>query len=329
MAVIHSAVGSVQPIATVALKSRVDAQIQEILVDDGAVVAKDQVLARLDSRQIEAQIKQAQASLARNQAAMEQARRDVGRFEELTARNVGTKVNLDNARTQVASIAAAVMGDEAQIENLKVQLTYYTIRAPMAGRLGAINVKVGNIIRSGDNNATGTLATLVQTKPIYVTFSVPQRLLPDLRAAVGDRQSVVEAMPQGAKAAARGRIAFIDNAIDAATGTVSVRAEFENLDEALWSGQLCNLRITLRTDPDVVSIPRDATQAGQSGNFVYVVENGVARVRPVVIARTQDGRDIVADGLKGGESVVVEGALALVNGARVEPRTAAVAKRAS
>jgi multidrug efflux system membrane fusion protein len=259
---------------------------------------------------------------------MEQARRDVGRFEELTARNVGTKVNLDNARTQVASIAAAIMGDEAQIENLKVQLTYYTIRAPIAGRLGAINVKVGNIIRSGDNNATGTLATLVQTKPIYVTFSVPQRLLPDLRVAVGDRQAVVEAMPQGAKVAARGRIAFIDNAIDAATGTVSVRAEFENLDETLWSGQLCNLRITLRTEPDVVSIPRDATQAGQAGNFVYVIENGVARVRPVVIARTQDGRDIVTDGLKGGESVVVEGALALVNGARVEPRTA-VAKRAS
>ncbi|MDB5572731.1 MAG: family efflux transporter, subunit [Hyphomicrobiales bacterium] len=323
MAVIVDAVGTVQPIATVALKSRVDAQIQEVLVADGATVKQGQILARLDSRQIEAQIKQAEASLARNQTTLEQAQRDVGRYEELLSKNSGTRVNLDNARTQVAAAKALMMGDTAQIENLKVQLTYYTIRAPIPGRIGTFNVKAGNIIRSGDNAATGTLATIVQTKPIYVAFSVPQRLLGELRTAVSNGGAAVEALPQGASAASKGKIAFVDNAIDSATGTVTVRAEFENDDERLWAGQLCNLRINLRTEQDVVSVPREATQAGQIGNFVYVIENGVARVRQVTVGRTQDGRDVVTKGLEGGETVVIEGALALVNGSRVEPRPSA------
>lgn len=321
--VVHVAVGTAQPIATVTLRSRVDAHVQEILVADGAVVTEGQVIARLDSRQIEAQIKQAEASLARNEAALEQAQRDVARFQELLEKSAGTKVNYDNARTQAATARANIMGDQAQIENLKVQLSYFTIRAPIAGRIGAVNVRAGNIIRSGDNATTGSLATIVQTTPIYVTFSVPQRLLADYRAAIADPNAFVEATPQGASKPVRGRVAFVDNVIDQATGAVAVRAEFSNADEALWPGQLCNLRAVLRVEPNVVSIPRVATQSGQNGNFVYVIENGVARVRPVRINRTQDGRDIIADGLKGGESIVVEGALALVNGARVDVRDGA------
>jgi membrane fusion protein, multidrug efflux system len=210
-------------------------------------------------------------------------------------------------------------------------LSFYTIRAPISGRIGAVNVRPGNIIRAGDNNPTGTLATIVQTTPIYVIFSVPQRLLPDYRAALLSKESFVEATPQGSKQPVRGRVAVIDNTIDPATGTVAVRAQFDNPDDKLWPGQLCNLRVVLRTERDVVSVPRTATQSGQTGTFVYVVENGVARVRPVTIARTQDGRDIVAEGLKGGEAIVVEGALALFNGARVETRTPAraAAKRDS
>ena len=328
VAVVVEAVGAVQPIATVALKSRVDAQVQEIRVADGAVVQAGDVIAILDSRQIQAQIKQAEASLARNSTTLEQARRDVGRFEELVERASGTKVNLDNARTQVAAAQALIMGDQAQIENLKVQLSYYTIIAPISGRIGSVGVKAGNIIRAGDNNPTGTLGTIIQIKPIYVAFSIPQRLLPDLRESVKADTSIVEAIPQGAKTAAKGKIAFVENTIDIATGTVIVRARFENADEFLWPGQLCNLRITLRTEDNVVSIPRNATQAGQVGSFVYVIEKGVARVQQVSIGRTQDGRDVVTEGLKGGESIVVEGALGLINGARVEPRPS-TAKRAS
>lgn len=317
--------------AVVAVKSRVDAQVQEIAVPDGAVVQSGQVLARLDSRQVEAQIKQAEASLARNRTVLEQATRDVSRFEELVARNAGTKVNLDNAKTQVAAAQASILGDQAQIENLKVQLSFYTIRAPISGRIGTVNVKAGNIIRAGDNTATGTITTIVQTTPIYVVFSVPQRLLTDFRAALAGKDAYVAAIPQGSKEPVRGRIAFIDNTIDPATGTVAVRAAFENTDDRLWPGQLCNLRVVLRTEENIVSVPRAATQSGQNGNFVYVIENGVARVRPVKVSRTQDGRDILTEGLNGGESIVVEGALALFNGARVEVRTpgAATARRNS
>ncbi|MDO9441123.1 MAG: efflux RND transporter periplasmic adaptor subunit [Beijerinckiaceae bacterium] len=320
-AVRAEAVGTVQPIASVAIRSRVDAQIESIQVSDGAAVKAGDVLVKLDSRQIEAQIKQAEAALARNQALLEQAERDVRRFAELVSKQTGTQVNLDNARTSVASSRAAILGDEAQIENLKVQLGWYTIRAPIPGRVGTFSQKAGNIIRSGDGTATGTLTTIVQTTPIYVAFSLPQRYLSDLRNAMSAQDSEVLATPQGATSPMKGRIAVIDNAIDSATGTLTVRAVFDNPDEILWSGQLCSVRVVLRTEPDAVSVPREAILIGQSGNYVYVVENGVARVRPVTIGRSQDGRDIIQTGLKGGESVVIDGSLNLQNGSRVEVRS--------
>ena len=320
-AVRAEAVGTVQPIASVAIRSRVDAQIESIQVSDGAAVKAGDVLVKLDSRQIEAQIKQAEAALARNQALLEQAERDVRRFAELVSKQTGTQVNLDNARTSVASSKAAILGDEAQIENLKVQLGWYTIRAPIPGRVGTFSQKAGNIIRSGDGTATGTLTTIVQTTPIYVAFSLPQRYLSDLRNAMSAQDSEVLATPQGATSPMKGRIAVIDNAIDSATGTLTVRAVFDNPDEILWSGQLCSVRVVLRTEPDAISVPREAILIGQSGNYVYVVENGVARVRPVTIGRSQDGRDIIQTGLKGGESVVIDGSLNLQNGSRVEVRS--------
>lgn len=320
MPFVVNSVGTAQPIATVALKTRADAQIEQIFAVEGGMVKAGDIVAKLDSRQIEAQIKQAEAMLTRDTVALEAATRDVGRYTELLAKNAGTKINLDNAKTAAATAQANMASDRAQIDNLKVQLSWYTIRAPISGRVGSISVKAGNIVRAGDNTTTGVLATIVQTAPIYVAFSLAQRVLPDLRDSIGAPGAEVLATPQGSKKASKGKIAFIDNTIDPATGTVTVRASFDNADEALWPGQLCNLRMTLRIDEDVVSIPRDATQSGQTGNFVYVVDNGVARIRPVKIGRTQDGRDIVLDGLKGDETLVVEGALALSNGARIVVR---------
>jgi multidrug efflux system membrane fusion protein len=320
------AVGTVQPIASVAIRSRIDAQIDSILVADGAPVKAGDILVRLDSRQIEAQIKQAEAALAKNRTALEQAERDVSRFSELVAKQTGTQVSLDNAKTAAAAARASIMGDEAQIENLKVQLSWYTIKAPISGRVSTFSQKAGNIVRSGDSSATGTLTTIVQTTPIYVAFSVPQRLLGDLRDALSREDSEVSVTPQGANKSVKGRLAVIENTIDAATGTIIVRAAFNNPDEILWAGQLCSVRMTMRVDQDVVSVPREAVQAGQSGSFVYVIEDGVARVRPVQLARFQEGREIVTSGLKGGENVVVDGALALTNGARVEIRNAEVKK---
>ncbi|MDB5642310.1 MAG: family efflux transporter, subunit [Hyphomicrobiales bacterium] len=326
MPFVTEAVGTVQPIASVAIRSRIDAQIDNVLVPDGAPVKAGDVLVRLDSRQIEAQIKQAEAQLAKDRTVLEQAERDVGRYSELVAKQTGTQVNLDNARTSAASARAAILGDQAQVENLNVQLSWYTIKAPISGRVSAFSLKAGNIVRSGDSTATGTLTTIVQTTPIYVAFSVPQRLLTDVREAVLRPDAEVVVTPQGSSRSVKGRVAVIDNAIDPATGTVMVRATFENADELLWAGQLCQVRVTLRVDPEVVSLPREAVQTGQNGNYVYVIEDSVAKVRPVELGRSQDGRDIVTSGLKGGEVVVTDGALALTNGAKVDTRSAEAKK---
>jgi multidrug efflux system membrane fusion protein len=323
------AIGTAQPVATVALRSRVDAQIDKIFVDDGAAVKAGDQLIKLDSRQVEAQIKQAQANLARDQSALEQAQRDVVRYADLVSKQAGTQLNLDNAKTAVAAAKAAIMGDEAAIENLMVQLTWYTITAPISGRVGTITLKTGNIIRGGDNTATGTLAVINQTTPIYVSFSLPQRLLNDLRASVAAGGAETIAIPQGTDVAAKGKVAVIDNAIDAATGTIMVRAIFENKNELLWPGQLCNVRVTLRTDPDVITIPREAVQVGQDGDFVFTVKDGKAHVRKVTVGRTQDGQDVITAGLEGSETVVVDGAPLLIEGSKVEPRLAAAKKGAS
>ena len=314
------AIGSVQPIATVALRSRVDAQIDKILVADGASVKAGDVLIKLDSRQIEAQIKQAEAALAKDQAALEQAQRDVTRYSDLVSKQAGTQLNLDNAKTAVMSSKAAIMGDQAAIDNLMVQLTYYTISAPISGRVGTISLKAGNIIRGGDNSSTGTLATINQTTPIYVAFSVPQRLLADLRKSLQGGGAQTSAIPQGGDHGPSGKVAVLDNAIDASTGTVMVRAIFQNDDEFLWPGQLCDIRVTLRTDPDVVSVPRQAVQVGQDGNYVFIVQDQIAHVRKVTVDRTQDGADIISAGLTGDETVVTEGAMLLVEGSTTEIR---------
>ena len=210
--------------------------------------------------------------------------------------------------------------DEALLENQKVQLSWYTLAAPITGRVGTFTAKAGNIVRAGDNTATGIIATIVQTSPIYVAFSIPQTSLAQVREALQNGHGEVRATPQGGQRTATGRISVIDNTIDTATGTIMIRALFENADDILWPGQLCNVRVTLRTEPDTVSIPRSATQSGQNGNFVYVIDNGVAKMRPIKVGRFQDGRDVIVDGLQGGETIVSDGALLLIDGARVEVR---------
>ena len=320
VAVRIDAIGTAVAMNTVTLRSRVDTQIEKVLVADGALVKVDDVLVKLDSRQIEAQLRQAEAALGKNKTVLDQASRDVARYTDLVAKQATAAVNLQNAQTQVLSARAQIQSDDAAIENLKVQLTYYTIKAPIAGRIGTITTKAGNMARAGE--AATALGTIMQVSPIYVAFSVPQRLLTELRTAIGKPDALVTATPQGSQKAAQGKVALIDNAVDSATGNISARAQFDNAGELLWPGQLCNVRVTLRSEADTVTVPREAVQAGQGGNFVYVIEDGVARLRPVTVARIQDGESVIAEGLKGGESVVLDGALALTNNAKVEIRAA-------
>jgi membrane fusion protein, multidrug efflux system len=313
------AIGTVQPIASVALRTHLDATVDQVFVADGAAVKQGEVLIKLDSRQVEAQLKGAEAQLAKDQAQLEQNKRDVARDADLVARSATPIINLDNARTAQATTEAAILGDHAAIENLKVQLGWLTIAAPITGRVGVVNLKAGNVAKAGDNSAAGVLATINQISPIYAAFSITQTMLPALREAMAEGAPVT-ATPQGSQKATTGKLALIENAIDPGTGTILARAIFENADEMLWPGQLCNLSVTLRDEPDTVVAPREAVQVGQSGNYVFTVVDGRAHVQPIIAGRNQDGMIVVTKGLVGGETVVTDGALLLREGTLVSIR---------
>lgn len=318
VAVRLDAIGTVQPAASVVIRPRVDSQIVEILVADGASVKAGDVLARLDSRQIETQIRQAEAQLEKDRAALEQARRDSARLAELIGRGATTQLAVDNSKTAVQSQTAVVEGGRAALENLRVQFSYYTIRAPISGRLGVVNLKTGAIARQGE--ATGSFGTINQVSPIYVAFSLPQRRLPELREAMAAGEARASATPQGGARSAEGKVSVLDNAIDTATGTITARAVFDNADELLWPGQFTNVRVVLRTEPDAVVAPRVAIQTGQNGAFVFLAEGERVRVRPIVVARIQDDDAVIAEGLKPGDKVVVDGQSMLFPDARIVER---------
>jgi RND family efflux transporter MFP subunit len=312
-------IGTAQAIATVALRPHFDATVEKVLVADGAEVKAGDVLITLDQRQTEAQLAGVEAQLAKDEAQLEQAQRDVTRYTDLVARSATPVLNLDNAKTAVLTSKAAILGDKAAIDNMKVQLGWFTVTAPISGRVGVVNIKAGNVAKAGDNSASGIFATINQISPIYVAFSITQSLLPALREAMTNGAKVV-ATPQGSKTSSEGKLAILDNSVDANTGTIVARAIFDNADEKLWPGQLCNLELTIRIEPNQVVVPREAIQIGQNGNFVFTIVDGKAHVQPVEAGRTQDGDTVVLAGLKGDESVVVDGALLLIEGSKVEIR---------
>ena len=312
-------IGTAQAVASVALKSHFDATVMKVSVADGAEVKAGDVLFELDDRQAQAQLAVAQAQLAKDEAQLAQAQRDVTRYTDLAARGATPVLNLDNAKPSSASYRAAVIGDAASIRNMQVALGWYTITAPISGRVGVVNIKAGNIVKGGDNSSGGVLATINQISPIYVALSVSQKLLPALREAMAAGVKVA-ATPQGSTRQAQGKLALIDNTVDPLTGTIVIRAEFANADELLWPGQLCNLTLTLREEPNTVVVPREAIQISQSGNYVFTVKDGRAHVTPVVVGRTEGTDTLIEKGLEGSEKVIVDGALLLFEGAHVVPR---------
>lgn len=311
------ALGTVTPIASVAIKARLESMITQVHFLDGAMVKQGELLFTLDSRQLEAEIKRVEAVIAGAVAQQEQAERDVERYNELVKKNATTQVTLNNAQTQVNISRAVAESNRATLENLKVQLSWTAIRAPIAGRISAANVKVGNFVRPAD---TAPLATINQIRPVYVSFGLPQRQLPDLRKALAAETATVEAMAPGETRTANGQVTMIENTVDPSTGMVTVRATMDNADELLWPGTLVNTQVILRNEQAVV-VPSPAVQPSQSGSFVFVVENGVAKVRPVTVERTVNMQSVISKGLTGGETVVLDGQLQLVDGTRVAPRS--------
>ena len=308
--------GTVTPIAAVAIKSRLETEIVGVHFTDGSKVKQGDLLFTLDSRTLEAQIRQAEAAVARDKAQLEGAERDVRRYTELVAKGATAVTNLDNSKTQSAMFTAALRVNEAILENLRVQQSYATIRAPISGRVGTASVKVGNFVRPAD---AVPLVTINQMAPVYVSFAVPQRVLPELRQALAEKSGTVEAIVPGASRHATGEVSMIENSVDAATGMVMVRATMPNTEELLWPGTLVTAQLTLRME-EAVSVPSRAVQVSQAGSYVFLVENGAAQVRPVRVARTVGGESVIEEGLTGGETVVTNGQLLLSNGSRVAPQ---------
>lgn len=308
--------GTVTPIASVAVKTRLDSEIVGVHFKDGATVKEGDLLFTLDCRAIEAQIRQVEGQLARDKASLAGAERDVKRYTDLVAKGATPVINLDNAKTQAGVFTGAVMADEASIENFKVQLSFCTIRAPISGRVSMAAVKVGNFARQAD---LIPLATIIQVAPVYVTFPLPQRNLSDLRQALANETANIEAVAPGDSRRATGAVTMIENIVDVNTGTVPVRATMPNKDDLLWPGTLVTVQLIFREEMAVV-VSQKAIQVSQAGSFVFVVKDGIATVRPVKVARMLDLEAVIESGLEGGETVVTEGQMQLTNGTRVAPR---------
>jgi RND family efflux transporter MFP subunit len=309
-------IGTVTPISSVALKSRVETTIVSVHFEDGAKVSAGDLLFTLDARQIDAQIEQAEGMLAKDQAQLEGAQRDLRRFSDLIGKGATTQVNVDNAKTQADILIGTIKADQSALDNLKVQKSFTIIRAPFSGRISAANVKIGNFVRPAD---TAPLAVINQMAPVYVTFAIPQRVLVELREAMAAGDSRVIATIPGHQRAEDGKVAMVENSVDSTTGMITVRGIMNNANETLWPGILVNTKLIIRSE-DAVTVPSAAVQRSQNGNFVFIMRDGKAHVEPVSVSRTFQGMSVIASGLSGGEDVIVDGQLLLSEGTPVAPR---------
>lgn len=313
------AIGTAQPLATVAVKARVDGQLVEAFFAEGERVTKGQKLFRIDPRPFEVSLRQAQANLARDRALFDKTRTDLARYGELVAQGYASRQKFEEVKAANAAAGAVLAADQAAIDQARLQLEYTTITAPIDGRTGNLLVSVGNLIKANDSNP---LVTLTQLKPIYVSFSVAEQNLPVLRELMARKAVEVEARLTGDTGKPHtGTLSFINNMVDAGTGTIQLKATFPNDDEALTPGAFVNVALTLPERPEAIVVPTSAMQVGQKGSFVYVAtDNNTAEMRPVTVADTYFDYTVVAAGLKIGEKVVTDGQLQLTPGARIRPR---------
>jgi multidrug efflux system membrane fusion protein len=320
MPIIVEAVGTVQAIASIQLRSRIDSQLMKVNVQEGALVKEGDLLFELDARTLKAQLAQIEAQIKKDKAQVEQSKRDTSRSEDLLTKGAATVVARDTAATALKAAEAQLEADEAMRQNILTQISYTEIRAPVSGRIGSIPNKVGTTLRVADNTATGVLATLNQVDPIFVSFAIPQVFLPDLRAAMAKADVKVNAVIDENRKQP-GTIAFLENTVDPMTGTITAKARVQNDNEALWPGQFIKAEVVLGVEPNALAVPAAAVQLGPQGPYLFVIKDGnVAELRQITVSRTQGGETVVSDGIKAGEQVVVEGQLRLVNGAAVSAK---------
>ena len=311
------AVGNVEAYTTVSVKSQVTGVLQQAHFKEGQDVKKGQLLFAIDSRPLEAALKQAEANLARDAAQLKNLQEQVRRYAELVDKQYVSREQYDQIKTNADAAESVVDADKAAVDNAKVQLSYCYIYSPVNGRVGSLLINEGNLIRLNDGAA---LVVINQINPINVTFAVPEQHLADIKRHMAAGKLKVDARFQSDEGRPeQGVLAFVDNAVDRSTGTIRLKAEFTNNERRLWPGQFVNVALTLTTQGDAVVIPSEAVQVGQEGQHVFVVkEDKRVEVRPVTIGSTSEGVAIIAKGLAVGEQVVREGQFLLGPGSRVE-----------
>jgi multidrug efflux system membrane fusion protein len=312
-----SAVGTVEAINSVAVKSLIDGQLLQSAVKDGDDVKAGQLLFKIDPRPAQAALAQMEAALAKDAAARDLAHAQVQRYKPVADKGFISADQMQQYVTAYEAAAASVKVDQANIDAAKLTLGYAEIRAPISGRAGRILVQAGNLVKAND---TSPLLVLNQIAPIFVTFSIPGSFVDRVRQAQAQATLGVDATGAGMAGTESGKLAFVDNAVDPATNTVKLRASFANDGQVLWPGQFINITLTVGSEADAIVVPDAAVKAGPNGSYVFVVKaDGRAEMRSVDVARTVNAEAVIAKGLGAGENVVTDGQSRLVDGTKVRP----------
>ncbi|MGE0653517.1 MAG: efflux RND transporter periplasmic adaptor subunit [Hyphomicrobiales bacterium] len=319
--VLLTAIGNVQARSTVEVKSRVDGQVVEVAVSEGQRVRKGDLLFRIDPRPFEAQLRQAQANLARDKANLEKAESDLARYQSLSEKGYSSQQRYEEATALKASLIATMSAQEAAIEIARLNLEFTDIHSPIDGRAGSILVNAGNLVEANDDKA---MLVITETNPIFVSFNVPERHLARIKQRMGEgRLTANVSIPGEGGAPLAGEIFFINNAVDMTTGTIQLKARYDNAKERLTPGQFVNVSILLAELHQAVLVPSRAVQSSQKGPFVYVVKaDKTVDMRMVELGPAVDQSTVISSGVANGETVVTDGQLRLFPGRKVAPKPA-------